>query len=445
MIKEVPMSPKPSGLRGFILVWIGQVFSMVGSQMTHFAMGIWAWEATGQATPLAMIGFFSFAPLIVFSPIAGVLVDRWNRKLVMALSDIGAGLVTVVIFTLLITDNLEIWHLYITGIVGGIFGAFQWPAYSAAITLLVPKKHYARTSGMISMAESGVGIIAPILAGFLLPLIGFIGIIMVDIVTLVIALLFLLLVLIPEPKHREVDRTKGAFVRELVYGFRYLFERPSLLYLQLIFFMGNLFSSVGWTLMTPMILASTQGNATILGSVQSAGAIGGLAGGVVMTAWGGPKKKVNGVIIGHILLGILGFGLMGLGRALPYWLAGIFISMFIIPLLNGSNQAIWQSKVAPEVQGRVFSVRRFVAQITAPISMAVAGPLADRVFEPALAAPEHGVTRLLSSIFGSTPGGGMALLILLSGVLVAGVGFVAYQIKGIREVETLIPDHDESG
>ena len=437
------MSPKPSGLRGFVLVWIGQVFSMVGSQMTHFAMGIWAWEATGQATPLAMIGFFSFAPLIVFSPIAGVLVDRWNRKLVMALSDIGAGLVTVVIFTLLITDNLEIWHLYITGIVGGIFGAFQWPAYSAAITLLVPKKHYARTSGMISMAESGVGIIAPILAGFLLPLIGFIGIIMVDIVTLAIALLFLLLVLIPEPKHREVDRTKGAFVRELVYGFRYLFERPSLLYLQLIFFMGNLFSSVGWTLMTPMILASTQGNATILGSVQSAGAIGGLAGGVVMTAWGGPKKKVNGVIMGHILIGILGFGLMGLGRALPYWLAGIFISMFIIPLLNGSNQAIWQSKVAPEVQGRVFSVRRFVAQITAPISMAVAGPLADRVFEPALTSPKNGFTRALSTIFGSSPGSGMGLLILLSGLMVTGVGLMAYRIRAIRDVETLIPDHDE--
>jgi MFS family permease len=437
------MSPKPTGLRGFVLVWIGQVFSMIGSQMTHFAMGIWAWEATGQATPLAMIGFFSFAPLIVFSPIAGVLVDRWNRKLVMALSDIGAGMVTVVIFALLITNHLEIWHLYITGIVGGIFGAFQWPAYSAAISLLVPKKHYARTSGMISMAESGVGIIAPILAGFLLPLIGFIGIIMVDIVTLAIALLFLLLVLIPEPKNRQVDHTKGAFVRELVYGFRYLFERPSLLYLQLIFFMGNLFSSVGWTLMTPMILASTQGNATILGSVQSAGAIGGLAGGVVMTAWGGPKKKVNGVIIGHILIGILGFGLMGLGRALPYWLAGIFISMFIIPLLNGSNQAIWQSKVVPEVQGRVFSVRRFVAQITAPISMAVAGPPADRVFEPALTSPDSGVARLLSSVFGSSPGSGMGLLILLSGLLVSGVGLMAYRIKAIRDVETLIPDHDE--
>jgi MFS transporter, DHA3 family, macrolide efflux protein len=119
------MPAKPQGLHGFVLVWVGQVFSMIGSQMTHFAMGIWAWERTGQATPLAMVAFFSFAPLIVFSPIAGVLVDRWNRKLVMAFSDIGAGLVTVTIFILLITGNLEIWHLYVTGAVGGIFGAFQ--------------------------------------------------------------------------------------------------------------------------------------------------------------------------------------------------------------------------------------------------------------------------------------------------------------------------------
>lgn len=439
------MSPKPKGLRGFVLVWIGQVFSMIGSQMTHFAMGIWAWEKTGQATPLALIGFFSFAPLIVFSPIAGVLVDRWNRKLVMALSDIGAGLVTVIILVLMLTGNLEIWHLYLTGAVAGIFGAFQWPAYSAAISLMVPKKHYARTSGMISMAGSGVGIIAPIMAGFLLPMIGFTGIIVIDLATLAVALAFLVIVLIPEPKRKSVDRSKGAFMREFVYGFRYLFNRPSLLYLQLMFFMGNLFFSVGYTLMTPMVLASTEGNATILGSVQSAGAIGGLAGGLILTAWGGPKKKIYGVLFGWGVSGLLGLGLMGLGRALPYWLAAHFIMMFVFPLLNGSSQAIWQSKVAPEVQGRVFSVRRFIAQITSPISMALAGPLADRVFEPALAAPEHAVTRLLSLIFGSTPGGGMALLILLSGVLVAAVGLVAYRIKAIRDVESLIPDHDESG
>jgi len=228
------MSPRPSGMKAFILIWVGQVFSMVATQMTNFAMGIWAWEQTGEATALAMVNFFAFTPLIIFSPIAGVLVDRWNRKLVMALSDIGAGIVTITMLVLLLTGNLKVWHLYITGAISGIFGAFQWPAYSAAITLMVPKKHYARTSGMISMAGSGVGIIVP-------------------------------------------------------------------------------------------ILASTGGDSTILGSVQSAGAIGGLAGGMILTAWGGLKEKIYGVLWGWILIGSLGLMLMGLGRSLPFWLSGSFL------------------------------------------------------------------------------------------------------------------------
>lgn len=438
------MARELKGMRGFILIWAGQVFSMIGSQMTHFAMGIWAWEKTGQATPLALVGFFSFAPLIIFTPIAGVLVDRWNRKLVMALSDIGAGIVTITIFILLLTDNLEIWHLYITGAIGGIFGAFQWPAYSAAITLLVDKKYYARTSGMISMAEFGVGIFAPILAGVLLPIIDVTGIIVIDLVTLVIALLFLMLVFIPEPEVKTRDEKSGAFFRELVYGFRYVWDRPSLLWLQLVFFFGNLFSSVGFTLFAPMILASTSGDSTVLGGVQSAGAVGGLVGGFALTAWGGPKKKIHGVLLGWILFGVFDLVLMGLGRAVPIWVVASFLGMLVNPMLNGSNQAIWQMKVSPEVQGRVFSVRRLIAQITAPISMAVAGPLADNVFEPAMKNQDHWMGQLLGPIFGNKQGSGMSLLVFLSGILVVSVGIIAYQIRQVRDVESLVPDHDQN-
>jgi MFS transporter, DHA3 family, macrolide efflux protein len=438
------MPGKPDGLRGFIIIWIGQVFSMIGSQMTHFAMGIWAWEKTGQATPLAMVGFFAFTPLIVFSPIAGVLVDRWNRKLVMALSDLGSGVVSLAIFILMLTGRLEVWHLYITGVIGGIFGAFQWPAYSAAITMLVPKKHYARTSGLIDMAGSGVGILAPILAGFLAPMIGFAGIIGIDLVTLVIALALLMLVAIPEPRRKPQERTSGAFFRELVYGFRYLIDRRSLLYLQFVFFFGNLFFSIGYTLINPMVLASTGGDSAILGSVQSAGAIGGLVGSLILTAWGGPRQKIHGVLIGWMLSGALGLGLMGLGRSLPFWLVAHFLMMMITPMLNGSNQAIWQAKTAPEVQGRVFSVRRFVAQVTAPISMAVAGPLADQVFEPAFGSTDHWLGRTFDPIFPAGPGAGMSFLILISGILVIGVGLGAYRSRQIRHVETLIPDHKEN-
>lgn len=437
------MAKKLSGLKGFIFIWIGQVFSMIGSQMTHFAMGIWAWEKTGQATPLALVGFFSFAPLIIVSPIAGVLVDRWNRKLVMAISDIGAGLVTLSIFILMLTGKLEIWHLYITGAVGGIFGAFQWPAYSAAISLLVPKEHYTRTSGMISMAQFGVGIIAPILAGLLVPAIGVTGIIAIDLITLVVALVFLLIVSIPEPERKHIEGITGDFFKELAYGFRYIIDQQSLLYLQLVFFMGNFFFSIAYTVLTPMILASTNGNSTVLGSVQSAGAIGGVVGGLVLTAWGGPKKRIHGVLTGWILSGLLGLCLMGIGRSLGFWLVAHFLLMSMTPLVNGSNQAIWQAKTDPDVQGRVFSVRRFVAQITAPLSMAVAGPLADQVFEPAMNSKEHWLGNLLGPIFGNGPGAGMSVLILLCGMLVVGVGLVAYRVREIRLVEELVPDYDE--
>jgi MFS family permease len=436
------MKPQPKGMKAFLLVWIGQVFSMIGTAMTTFAMGIWAWEKTGQATPLALVGFFNMAPLIIMTPIAGVLVDRWNRKKVMAFSDIGAGLVTLSIFILMLTGKLEIWHLYITGAVSGIFGAFQWPAYSAAISLMVPKKQYARTSGMIAIAESGVGILAPILAGVLLPVIKVTGIIAIDLITLVIALAFLLMVFIPDHEREPRDGSRGAFLRELWYGFKYILDRKGLLYIQLAFFFFNFFFAIAFTLLNPMILASTNSNSTILGSVQSTGAIGSLVGALILTAWGGPKKKVFGVLWGWVVAGA-GLILMGMGGTLPFWLAAEFLIMLVLPLVNGSNQAIWQSKVAPNVQGRVFSVRRLIAQVTGPLSMALAGPLADKVFEPAFTDGTGWLARLLSPIVGSGPGVGMSVIIAISGILALGVGLGAFQNGRILHLEKQIPDHDE--
>jgi MFS family permease len=436
------MTPKPKGMKAFFLVWVGQVFSMIGTAMTNFAMGIWAWEKTGQATPLALVGFFTMAPLIIMTPIAGVLVDRWNRKKVMAFSDIGAGLMTLTVFILMLTGKLEIWHLYITGAVSGIFGAFQWPAYSAAISLMVPKKQYTRTSGMISIAESGVGIMAPVLAGVLLPVIDVAGIIAIDLVTLVIALVFLLMVFIPDHQREPQDKSRGAFFRELVYGFKYILDRKGLFYIQLSFFFFNFFFAIAFTLLNPMILASTNSNSTILGTVQSTGAIGSLVGALILTAWGGPKKKVLGVLSGWVIAGV-GLILMGVGRSLPFWLAADFLIMFVLPLVNGSNQAIWQSKVAPNVQGRVFSVRRLIAQITGPLSMALAGPLADEVFEPAFSTSESWLVKLLSPVFGSGPGAGMSVIIAISGILALGVGLGAFQNGRILHLEKLLPDHLE--
>ncbi len=425
----------------FTIVWLGQVISLIGTAMSGFALTIWAWQLTGSATALALVGFFNFGPTVLLSPVAGALVDRWNRKLVMMLSDLAAGLSTLVILLLYATGRLEIWHLYVAGAFSGAFQAFQFPAYSASISLMMPKEQYTRANGMIFVADFGSGIFAPVLAALLLGVIGIGGVLAVDIVTFVVAIGALLFVHIPQPAVTEEGRAgRGSLWKESLYGFRYILARPSLLGLQLVFFTGNLMGGFGWTLFNPMILARTSSNAAVLGSVQSAFGAGGLAGSLLMIAWGGPKRRVHGVLFGHVLIGLLLQGLIGLGRGLPVWLPAAFLGMAVMPIINGSSQAIWQAKVAPDVQGRVFSARRLISQISSPISMLLAGPLADRVFEPGMQAG----TALAGSfgwLVGTGPGAGMALIILITGLLTVAAGFVGYAFPAIRNAEDILPDH----
>jgi hypothetical protein len=184
--------------------------------------------------------------------------------------------------------------------------------------------------------------------------------------------------------------------------------------MQLVFFASNLVAMVGIALMVPMILARTDNNEIVLASVQSISAIGGVVGGLLMSAWGGPRRKVHGVLIGMIMTGLLGQSLMGIGQGLVIWATAAFANQLIIPVLNGSNQAIWQAKVPPEIQGRVFSVRRLIAQITAPLATIFIGPLADHIFEPAIAA-DTSLAQSLDWLIPAGPGAGMALMFVLVG------------------------------
>src|SRR5689334_22804264 len=240
--------------------------------MTWFALTLWAWQTTGQATTLALVSFFAFIPTLLFSPLAGALVDRWNRKWVMILSDFGAAVATFIVLLLHITNSLQIWHLYIVGAVGGVFLALQFPAYSAALTLVLPKEHYARAEGMIETGQSLAGILAPLLAATLLGLIHLTGILLIDLFTFLIALATLLWVHLPEPRVMETKRThRESLWQATLYGFRYIFRRRSLVALQTIFFCGNLLEASGYTLIAPMLLARTHNNELMLGSVQSVG------------------------------------------------------------------------------------------------------------------------------------------------------------------------------
>ncbi len=439
---------QPTGMLAFTIVWIGQAISLLGTSMSAFALTIWAYQLTGKATALALAGFFHVTPLLIMSPIAGAIVDRSNRKFMMMISDLASGLATSAILLLFLAGQLQIWHLYIANAVTGTFQTFQWPAYSAAITMIVPKKHYARAHAMNDLAGNSSGIFAPLLAGALLPLIGLGGILGIDVITFIAAIGTLLAVHIPQPEaSAEGLQSRGSLLQEAAYGFRYIFSRPSLLGLQTVFLVGNFFSSIAYTLVPPMILARTGSNALIFGSVQTAGAIGGVVGGLVMSAWGGSRRKVDGVLAGWALSGLFGASLLGLGRALPLWASGSFLGAFLVPLINSSNQAIWQSKVAPDLQGRVFATRRLIAWFVTPLATLIAGPLADYVFEPGLnpgsSVPWSG---LLSATFGwlvgQGAGAGMAVIIILSGITMTLVGLGSYAVPFVRNVERILPDHD---
>ena len=434
--------PRSAGMGTFIFIWIGQAISMLGSGMTQFALTIWAYESTGSATALALVGFFSYAPTVIASPLAGALVDRWNRKVVMMLSDLAAGLSTIVVLILYSTGRLEIWQLCVTGAFAGFFSAFQFPAFSAAMTLMVPKEQYTRANGLVALAESATTIVAPVLAGLLLTLIGISGIMVIDIVTFVFAVSAVALVFIPQPAESEAGREgRGSLWRESLYGFQYIWERKSLLGIQLTFTLSNFFFAIGMVLVAPMILARSGSNELALGTVQSALGIGGVIGSVLLAAWGGPRRRIHGVLGGFILSSILGQSVMGIGQSLPVWAFAAFCSMFFMPFINGSNQSIWQSKVAPDLQGRVFGTRRLIAQIAGPLGMLIAGPLADRVFEPAMSVGGAWSDRF-GWLVGVGPGAGMGLILVIVGLLGALAGVVGYAVAAIRNIERIMPDYD---
>src|SRR5688572_26217253 len=435
---------RPTGMAGFSIIWIGQIVSVLASSMTAFAMAIWVYQKTESVTALALMQVFFITPFLLMSPLAGVMIDRYNRKLMMMVSDLAAGTGTVAILILFALGKLEIWHLYASSVLLGIGNTFQWPAYSAAISTMVPKEQYGRANGMMSLIEAGPGVIAPLLAGALLPFIGLTGILLIDVVTFVFAIGTLLIVFIPQPARTEEGRQgQGSVWKEAAYGFQYIFARPSLLGLQMIFFFGNLFASIGFTLLVPMILARTAQNSLALGSVESAGAIGGVIGGIAMSAWGGFKRKVHGVLLGWILSSLFGMVLLGIGQSLLVWVAALALANLFIPLVNGSNQAIWQAKVAPDVQGRVFSARRLIAWFTNPISPIIAGVLADFVLEPQMRITTSTLSQTFGWLVGTGEGAGMALIIFFCGLFSVLVGVAGYFVPAIYKAEVILPDHDE--
>ncbi|MGB8982570.1 MAG: MFS transporter [Anaerolineales bacterium] len=413
------ISTSPTGMRGFTVIWLGQIVSMMGSAMTWFGFTIWAWEKTGKASALATLSFFAFLPAVLLTPLAGAFVDRWDRKLVMLLSDFATALGTLTIFLVYTFGSLQIWHVYVVSILAGFFTAFQYPAYDAAVTTMLSKDDYTRAEGMLGSARAFSGILAPIFAAALLGWIGLSGIMLIDLVTFLAAFGTLILVRIPQPRQTEVGRqSQGTLWQEILFGFRYIQERQSLRSLTILFMLAGIFLAIGATLMAPLVLSLTQNSESALAAVQSTGAAGGVAGSVVLSLWGGTKRRIHNVLIGGAGASLLGMLWLGLSGAVLFWAIGSFFFSFFEPFVEGGNLAIWQTKVEADVQGRVFSARHLLVQVPYLFGILLAGYLAE-------ASP-------------------ISVVLVYAGLASAFVFLLGYLSARVRDVETLVPDPLES-
>lgn len=428
------------GMRVFFRLWFGQLVSLIGSGLTKFALGVWVYQQTGSVTQFALISLFASIPVIIISPVAGVLVDRFPRRLVMILSDSAAGLSTVAIALLLALGRLETWQIYLATVLNATFSAFQWPAYNAATTLLVPKKHLARANGTLQLGEALSQLVAPLFAGFLLTIIELQGIIFIDFITFLFALGTLLSVRFPKcPTKSERKISKSSLVDEVVYGWNYLATRKGLLGLMIFFATANLLVGIVQVLVTPLVLSFASSNS--LGLILSTGGIGMVAGSLVMSIYGVPYRRTNNInnVFIFMLFESLCIASAGLHTHVLLLSFTAFCVFFCPPIINSSTQVIFNKKVAPEVQGRVFALTSATASSSLPLASVVAGPLADKVFEPLMSA-NGALAGTIGQVIGVGAGRGIGLLFIVVGGLTILITIAAYQYPRLRLVETELPD-----
>lgn len=399
----------------FILVAIGQIVSVTGSALTGFALGAWVYQETRSTTQFSLILLFTVLPSLLVAPLAGALVDRWDRRRVMIAADSGAALCTGLLILLIGTGWLEIWHIYLIMGLNSIFRALQVPAYTASVSLLVPKDQLGRANGVMQLETTSSYLLSPILAGWLLDQVGIIGVMWIDLATFVLAVSIVLAVRIPRPVAAKTDApVRTSLWNDMAIGWQFISARAGFLSLMVLFGLGNYANLMTDTLMPPMLLELS--SPTVLGSVLSTGGLGMLVGTFLMTAWGGPKKRIYSVLVFKTLAGLAVMAI-GLFQSLPLIALATFFYFLPFPLVNGSDQAIWQRKVPPEIQGRVFSIRRMLARSMIPLAYLTAGPLSDRVFKPLLRA-DGPLASSLGQIFGVGPSRGIGLLIFLMGLFI---------------------------
>ncbi|HEX6385167.1 MAG TPA: MFS transporter [Anaerolineae bacterium] len=377
---------QPQSMKPFLVIWIGNAVSLLGSLLVQFALIWWLTQTTGSATVLAMASLVGLMPQIVLGPFAGVLVDRWNRRLTMLAADGAVAVATIALAYLFWIDAAQVWHVFIILFIRALGGTFHWPAMMASTSLMVPKVHLTRIQGFNQMLNGGLNIVAAPLGALLLSILPLQGILGIDVVTALFAIVPLLFIPIPQPERRPESELAGpvsfrsSFWVDMRQGLRYIRTWPGLLVLTGMAMLIKVLLTPAFALLPLLVTDTFKGGPLQLGILEAAVGVGIVLGGLLLGIWGGFPRRILTILCGLIGMG-LGLLLVGLTPASLFALAvgGILWTGITVALIDGPLLAIMQASVAPEMQGRVFMLFGSLISSTGPLGLILAGPLADVV------------------------------------------------------------------
>ena len=411
-------------LKYFLILWLTQALSQLGSSMTNYALIVWSYTSNGSALTTALLSVCSYAPYVIMSIFAGSLSDKWNKKGTMLVSDTFAALCTISIFVLLKTGRLEIWHLYCLNALNGLMNTVQQPASDVAITLLTPKKHYQRVSGLRSFSNALISILTPIIATAVLSFTNMQIIIFIDLFTFVIAFISLIFFIkIPEYKS---DKNADSFLTLTKSGLTYLKQNRGILACI------NLIASIYNATFPAMILSKENGGEIALGTVNAFIGASTLTGSIIASLMPAPKSRVK-VICNALLIAMSTENFfLAFGKTLPLWCVGGVLGWLCIPLMNANMDVLFREHIPVRMQGRVYAARNTFQFFTIPLGYILGGFLVDKVFEPFM---EKHNTAALSVLFGTGKGSGAAFLFLFLAFAGIGVCLIFKKDKYIWKLE----------
>jgi len=412
-------------LRTYYVLIATQTLSIIGSRMTAIALGIRVFVDTGNATPLLFTTFFSELPAMLGNSFAGVLVDRWDRRRLLMLTDAGQAIGSLLLMMSFLSGHFQLWHLYAVALAQGIMSMFHEPANDTTTALLVPKERRERTYAIQQMAFPLAGVVAPALAGAVYALAGIAGVIVIDLTTFILAVIAVYAIRIPKADPSIEGRAaQGNVLREWRGGLKYLGSRPALLGLVAYYTIISFLIYGPLELAIPYLMTIT-GSQSLSGTILSISSLGALVGAALIAIWGRAHNRIHVMLSGLMLTGVM-LLIYGTTRSPLHLAASIFLLTIPVPMAWTLLTSLLSAKTPPDLQGRVFAIVLQMSYIGSTVSFLVTGPLVDRVLEPQAA----------------MPGEGMGLLLVGAGVMILLLTLVMYALPAIRRLESAVPDYE---